>query len=983
MLFLLASFLGFAQVQEYSLANDYKASMDELFSTAGITSKNINTGILYDRAISLSGLHKFEQKDTVDRDYFYQALLELRLAAYDETTFPENKDIWDIEDYYLYGENMVPIAILFSRFNFVDVNAYKKELISKDEISEKEVFLVALLDDKKTLKSQTTFILPSSLILGNQTKALQSIEIDFGDGAGYRDIKPDVPVRVTYTTKGDFNITARVIDNGYPVYESIAKSKVGFPVGKWGPYEMSSNDIAKPITAQYAYLGIKGQGLVTYLYHNTNKKLNKPVVIIDGFDPGDKRDAETIFKLFEDKNRKLATKLYNAGYDLVILDFPKYTVNRTKNIFDPNIDGPEIIIPIDEIEVGGDNPPPITVDGGADYIQRNAFVLVELLEQLNSQLNENNSQEELVIVGPSMGGLVSRYALTWMEQNNKNHNTRLWLTVDSPHQGANISIGAQHFLSFFKDVSSSAKEALTTQINSRAARQMLIHHHNANSETPLPDPVLGNAWQNEIETLGYPQNLRKSAISNGSLNGTPTFQPGKLALELAAKLKSGTTVERGYIYTTTGYGNRQKVFNGIHWNEGSSTEKFAKGLNASYSLDNSPGGTFSTFKKIMDEAGNGAHVHIQLLGKVWVNFDWRPKTESHSFIPTKSSLDFNGSNPDLKENLSNRNLVVTKEIPFQNYWAPVGSNMEHATFNKDLEVWIMGEILNYPLPYDFKLPDEVLGSGVACQGTWKDYHIELPNVATFPSGGFSVSWTHSPNLIVRTPPMNSSLYNSIEVKSIEPNGEGWIEAEIQLNGVSMSTIRKDLWVGKPIISFDPPGATVNPDSYNTVELVYAPVAIPLKGDYWDQYVTNVVWTKSGEIRSVGGNMQNGHYFTGSRAGSGKVMATAHNGCGSSMAILLVVVMDTGTDHPGPELKHEQIIVSPNPASEFIDINSITTDTDFNQWQISIISPTGIPVLTKMMQMPNSISIKGLQPGIYTLIARKGEYTEQHKIVIQK
>ncbi len=91
-----------------------------------------------------------------------------------------------------------------------------------------------------------------------------------------------------------------------------------------------------------------------------------------------------------------------------------------------------------------------TVDGGADYIERNAMAHIALYQKLNGSLNDNGSSEQLVIMGPSMGGQVSRYALAYMEKEfaatglpEWNHNTRLWVSVDSPHQGANIPMGGQ------------------------------------------------------------------------------------------------------------------------------------------------------------------------------------------------------------------------------------------------------------------------------------------------------------------------------------------------------------------------------------------------------------------------------------------------------------------------------------------------------------------------------------------------------------
>ena len=85
------------------------------------------------------------------------------------------------------------------------------------------------------------------------------------------------------------------------------------------------------------------------------------------------------------------------------------------------------------------------VDGGADFIQRNAFILVKLINEINSM---KVGSEQNVIIGPSMGGLISRYALRYMEQNTLDHDTRLYLSFDSPHLGANVPIGLQYLFNY-------------------------------------------------------------------------------------------------------------------------------------------------------------------------------------------------------------------------------------------------------------------------------------------------------------------------------------------------------------------------------------------------------------------------------------------------------------------------------------------------------------------------------------------------------
>jgi hypothetical protein len=82
---------------------------------------------------------------------------------------------------------------------------------------------------------------------------------------------------------------------------------------------------------------------------------------------------------------------------------------------------------------------------GATWLQRNS----ELVQHVIRLCNEyKNSEESLVIAGASMGGVLSRHALRTMELNGEDHCTRLWISMDAPHEGAHIPLSLQHAIRF-------------------------------------------------------------------------------------------------------------------------------------------------------------------------------------------------------------------------------------------------------------------------------------------------------------------------------------------------------------------------------------------------------------------------------------------------------------------------------------------------------------------------------------------------------
>lgn len=180
--------------------------------------------------------------------------------------------------------------------------------------------------------------------------------------------------------------------------------------------------------------------------------------MLDGFDPGNARDIPTIYNdLLQYNNdvNNFGDELTDAGNDAVVLNFPVYKIGV-------NSDGSDI-----------------NRDGGTDYIERNAMVLVKLIQDINQTLVANASQEKVTIVGPSMGGMIARYALAYMERNNIPHNCKLYVSLDAPHLGANIPIGDQLFLSFAANTleDAFAKEKFDENLNNPAAKQLLFIHH--------------------------------------------------------------------------------------------------------------------------------------------------------------------------------------------------------------------------------------------------------------------------------------------------------------------------------------------------------------------------------------------------------------------------------------------------------------------------------------------------------------------------
>lgn len=156
---------------------------------------------------------------------------------------------------------------------------------------------------------------------------------------------------------------------------------------------------------------------------------------------------------------------------------------------------------------------------GADYIQRNAGFIRSLIE-LAIEKYAIDDNDKVAVVGYSMGGVVSRYALQSMESEGVPHMVDLYVSVDAPQQGAYIPIGAQYLAAVYKD---DGAGGLLEELNSHAARQMLIYHYSRGESEQTFTDSYRSLYIDELQgALGgflRTDGLRTVAVSSGRADG--------------------------------------------------------------------------------------------------------------------------------------------------------------------------------------------------------------------------------------------------------------------------------------------------------------------------------------------------------------------------------------------------------------------------------------------------------------------------------
>ncbi|AFM05499.1 hypothetical protein Fleli_3163 [Bernardetia litoralis DSM 6794] len=274
-----------------------------------------------------------------------------------------------------------------------------------------------------------------------------------------------------------------------------------------------------------------------YIFLSNDNILNRPVILIDGYTNLDLCGYSAVGEVGGTFN-DFANELLRRGYDVIYLNY-EYMGN---------------------------------------YIENNAAVLRELLVDVNEAKLQNAVDfgipiEQNVVLGYSMGGAITRYELARMETENIAHDTRLYVSMDTPHKGANVPLGIQYFASdansilqtlpFYMptllrpltntlfglafqftnsniDLSNVGNSDLTLWqplniktdylnqiLNDHSAQQFIKYHTSFDDTRPNPEY---EALQEEFRRMGqrlgntgYPIQCENVAIINGDARGRPTI----------------------------------------------------------------------------------------------------------------------------------------------------------------------------------------------------------------------------------------------------------------------------------------------------------------------------------------------------------------------------------------------------------------------------------------------------------------------------
>ncbi len=978
-------------------------SLDQQLTNINQTS--VSSGIIYERVISTANLYNFNKVhtfNTANFPYFKQALSEMHRASND-TKFISLDAFKNIVTNST-ATNEVDVAILNTEFHILNYNednpsagglTYNTITNKFSSISGKVPFYMlhnTVIAPAKEYVSGTnvTYKMRNDLYFKNGTKTIKTLVANFGDGINRTLISNSVltnqSINVNYTSSGEKTTTFTITYNDnttsttygkiYFHYQVVANTIANSNNSSSTPGSCTTSDPLKQDFRLQADLPFTGYNTedptikaiidyrIFYAFTHTDKKIKKPIIIIDGFDPGDKRkiedcDCESIpncasknttngifdaqkhramvdlMEYYEGPNkRELMFKLRTEGYDVIVVNHPTYETTNLQN---------------------GQT---VTIDGGAYYVESNAMALIKLLQQTKSLLVSNGSSSEIAIVAPSMAGQISKYALSYMEKEYAatglplwKHNTYLWISVDSPHLGSNIPMGDQALLYLLKEGGvDAAADFYDKELSSPAAQQLLIEFHRAGSNYHTVNQNMLNAqttsqnmpsdrghtlfqqhYNNQFSnglsgSNGWPQNLRKIALANGSLTGSketqtingspfiPFANDGEKVLNLRGFQRVhidlpwplGSITFRVHIASLESnnmpaYGSEARIARFKKLFDDKTIK--SPNINPRGNMDNAPGGFFDAQADISDSATSQDPVpgvsltslHNWSLnnlsvenifksiseilgGSEWYRHEFNP---IHSFIPTFSALGHLQPNQGWA-NPVNTNLTCpsNKQTPFDSYFG-LAKNTQHTSFTKESVDWLLNELAGIPqAPYFPVQEDALVGSTHICKDVNTTYTFtdlcKIPSTVIFEG---NTGWSVEGNLEI----VSYTDYSVVVKGTSNTYSTGKIKARFQ-NGYFLE---KNVTIGTPII----PGSMTGDNNPLTGEHITYSVQAPIGSGNLQWYFDygGVLGTAVNGWQILNGQGTTSINIKVGNPGLTYVVCKATNGCGFSTKYIPVSV----------------------------------------------------------------------------------------------
>ena len=460
----------------------------------GLDFSKIPTGILAERAVELLPFDAYDGvlRDSNYSDYASQAMLYLSLASSRDDMLKDMSP-----ESYLSIMKKAPnesLSLLLFRYSTLREQAYQEGLIKRNGSNlsfmkpssqrlyqQREVFSLA---PKRVVWDtyDVSFVLPANLIWSNMQGEIRDIRIRFEENAPFKEVKPSQPVSHHYQREGIHRIVFQIRLKDGRSLQSQTNIQIVLPKElKSG--SSTTNYIHNEVPILSKRKVHKGGTLQIYYANPKEHKLRKPLIIAEGFEVSNlgfqkNVSIETFFR-----DVLSCDPSYFAGFDIVYLDYNCPT----------------------------------------DDIWSNAELMRDAIRWVNEH---KEGSAENIVMGYSMGGLVAAIALRQMELANEDHDTKKYISLDSPHCGATVPFSvfaAYDYLyplvtqsSLYGLITKIKPEIQTSVLNLQALRDAPAVRQMVIAEGREKDRRVHLDFQKKYRELGLPTKTINIAFSNSS-----------------------------------------------------------------------------------------------------------------------------------------------------------------------------------------------------------------------------------------------------------------------------------------------------------------------------------------------------------------------------------------------------------------------------------------------------------------------------------
>ncbi len=534
--------------QDTDLENnaEVRSQIESIFEN--IDKSRITTGLLRDYATDLVDYSVFDgslnEENIANLGTYEYILRSVRTSAVTSTyPFGSVSDIMD-EMSEATTPSSIPISIIAYKYNYVVDNAITDGLFQRigDKVYDvyddnqnwvnpyQESYVVSFAPSMEVLEAGSYTFNASRFTFTNLN--LSSIELDAADGLGYRSLSSGITVWLS---------------GGTPILKlklTLADGVVLYAHTQIVVQELSANmqdedDILPNLTENFTESASDGtiSASASVKYAPGHTSIVSPFILVEGFDAVEFGITDTASTYYGKGSTNLKSFMEDLStsitdkYDIVYVDW--YNCDAR--------------------------------------IEDNAKLLVKIVNWVNSQKTGN---EYSVIMGQSMGGLITRYALCSMEKDGIPHKVGTFVSQDVPYLGVNVPIGMQYAITdliknvfhrnfLVKKITNSSDAGYNIKLaekylHSAAARQMLLTYIDKNGNL---DNSLHQSWQAKLKSIGFPKGdadaqIKNIAISNGGIND---FKADTLAAFYGYLKPSGI---KGFIAGAL-FGNAGAIFNSM------------------------------------------------------------------------------------------------------------------------------------------------------------------------------------------------------------------------------------------------------------------------------------------------------------------------------------------------------------------------------------------------------------------------------------